>query len=197
MIVPGELQVSHIGLFVSDLSSMEEFYREVLGFIVTDRGSVGEAEVVFLSQSPEDHHQIVFATGRPENLGFNVVNQLSLRAMSLEALRRLSTTLTARRVQNVESVFHGPTISVYFPDPEGTRIEVFIDTPWYVNQPARLPVDLTTGSDEELMEELARVAASLPGFISAAEWREAFAAKLADAMADRRSEGSGERRDQA
>jgi catechol-2,3-dioxygenase len=37
---------------------------------------------------------------------------------------------------------------VYLRDPEGNRLELFIDTPWLVTRPMRLPVDLSL-SDEE------------------------------------------------
>ena len=39
-------------------------------------------------------------------------------------------------------VTHGNALSVYFLDPEGNRVELLIDTPWYVPQPHRLVVDI-------------------------------------------------------
>lgn len=36
-------------------------------------------------------------------------------------------------------------ISIYARDPEGNRLEIFIDTPWYVDQPMRVPVDFGLG----------------------------------------------------
>ena len=50
---------------------MGRFYQDVLGFTRTDKGSMpgpGGAllELVFLSRDPEEHHQIVFCSGRPE-----------------------------------------------------------------------------------------------------------------------------------
>ena len=56
------LVFSHMGLSVKNVARMERFYTEVLGFAVTDRGNAGGMELVFLSRSPEDHHQIVLAT---------------------------------------------------------------------------------------------------------------------------------------
>jgi catechol 2,3-dioxygenase len=37
---------------------------------------------------------------------------------------------------------HGNAMSIYFRDPEGNRLEVFMDTPWYCEQPLREPIDL-------------------------------------------------------
>lgn len=56
------LTLSHLELRVADIRKMERFYAEVLGFIATDR-SDGENEMVFLSRSPDEHHQIVLSPG--------------------------------------------------------------------------------------------------------------------------------------
>ena len=46
---------------------MEGFYTRLLGFTVTDRGQLqgaaGPVSLVFLSRDPDEHHQIVLATG--------------------------------------------------------------------------------------------------------------------------------------
>ena len=55
---------SHMGLATSDLPRMEQFYTEVLGFTVTDRGFALGCDLVFLSRDPADHHQVVLGTGR-------------------------------------------------------------------------------------------------------------------------------------
>ena len=74
---------SHMGMFVADLARMRDFYTRVLGFTVTDEGDLetprGTLQFVFLSRDPRDHHQIVMATGKPENLPFNPINQISFR----------------------------------------------------------------------------------------------------------------------
>lgn len=73
MSVPS-LAFSHMGFYVRDLPLMEDFYSRVLGFTVTDRGELptpkGKVGLVFLSRDPNEHHQIVLATGRPDNLPF-------------------------------------------------------------------------------------------------------------------------------
>jgi len=177
VIRPGDLDVSHVGLFVVDIDAMERFYCDTLGFVVTDRGKVGEAAVVFLSQSPRDHHQVVLAGGRPADEHFNVVNQLSLRASSLAVLKDLLPALQQAEVAEIETVFHGPTISMYFRDPEGTRVEVFIDTPWYTDQPMRIPVDLTV-PDDALWADLEVQARSAPGFTPLEQWQAEFRERI-------------------
>ena len=80
---------SHLGFYVRDLNRMARFYREVLCFFETDRGLLGSADLVFLSRDPTEHHQIVLATGRPADLNFSVINQVSFRVPDLATLREM------------------------------------------------------------------------------------------------------------
>src|SRR4051812_28373768 len=115
---PLSLRFSHIGLFVADLAAMEDFYSRVLGFTVTDRGRLptpqGDVNLVFLSRDPGEHHQIVLASGRPDELPFNVVNQISFRVPDLATLRRFHEAIRPERVTEISPVTHGNAISVYF-----------------------------------------------------------------------------------
>ncbi len=175
------LSFSHIGLYVHNLEHMENFYTKLLGFFVTDRGTLptpaGEVGLVFLSRDPDEHHQIVLATGRPETLDFNVINQISLRADSLDTLRSLFTRLAQTAAHDIQPVTHGNAISVYFRDPEGNRLEIFIDTPWYVSQPMRVPLDFSQ-PNAQLMQSVEAHARSLPGFESRSQWRARMAALM-------------------
>lgn len=173
---------SHIGIYVTDLAAMEAFYTGVFGFTVTDRGRLdtqrGPVDLVFLSRDPGEHHQIVLATGRPKDIGFNVINQMSFRVEGIAALRALHARVVADpRVTEVSPVTHGNAVSVYFRDPEGNRIELFFDTPWYVTQPLREPIDLSL-PDDALMSELEARARKLPGFRPHAEWRAEMARRM-------------------
>jgi catechol-2,3-dioxygenase len=82
-----------------------------------------------------------------------------------------------RGISEVSPVSHGNALSVYFRDPEGNRIELFIDTPWYVNQPLRIPMDMSK-SDEEIWDWVSKQAASLPGYRPVEEWRADLARKI-------------------
>ena len=170
---PG-LSFSHMGFYVKDLPTMEAFYRRVVGFTVTDRGhlptSRGPVDLVFLSRDPEEHHQIVLASGRPEDLPFNVINQISFRLSGIAELRSLYERVRAEpNVTEVLPVTHGNAISVYFRDPEGNRLEIFFDTAWYCTQPMREPVDFTL-SDEQIIEQSDRIAHSAPTCVPRGEW---------------------------
>jgi catechol 2,3-dioxygenase len=167
------LAFSHMGMYVRDLAGMADFYSRVLGFTVTDRGELptphGRVELVFLSRDPNEHHQIVLASGRPEALAFNVINQISFRVPDLASLRHFHAALRGEKVTDVSPVTHGNAISVYFRDPEGNRIEIFLDTPWYCEQPCREPLDLSK-SDEEILRDAEKVARSLRGFQPREQW---------------------------
>lgn len=175
------LSFSHMGLYVRDLARMEDFYGRVLEFTVTDRGQLpgpnGPVDLVFLSRDPDEHHQIVLAAGRPGEAHFNIVNQVSFRADSLATLRRLHDRLHAEGCEQIRPVTHGNAVSVYALDPEGTRLELFIDLPWYVEQPQRVPVDFGL-SDEALMALLEADARSRPKFMPRAQWRAEMARRM-------------------
>ncbi|MBI1845822.1 MAG: VOC family protein [Candidatus Rokubacteria bacterium] len=172
-----EMAFSHVGLYVTDQERMAAFYTRVLGFTITDRGPVGDTSLVFLSRDPREHHQIVLASGRPADTPFNVVNQISFRVAGLADVRAMHARLAGEPVSDVQCVSHGNAMSVYFRDPEGNRIEVFCDTPWYVTQPVRIPFDFSR-SDEELMRWAEDAARRLPGFTPAAEREREMARRM-------------------
>ena len=175
-----EFSFSHMGIYVTDPARMEDFYTRVLGFAVTDRGKLetpgGVVGLVFLSRDPRDHHQIVLASGRPPG-GFNPINQISFRMADFAGWREMHRRLQQEGVQELAPVSHGNALSMYFKDPEGNRFELFIDTPWYVEQPVRAPIDMRL-SDAEIWAWAERDARARPGFRPVEEWRSALTARL-------------------
>lgn len=177
---PG-FRFSHFGIFVTDIERMERFYAGVLEFTVTDRGRLdgplAPLDLVFLSRDPDEHHQIVLVSGRPASLPFNPINQISLAADSLATLRAMHARLHAEDCSEITPVTHGNAVSIYVRDPEGNRIELYFDLPWYVSQPMRVPVDLA-GDEAELMARFEAHARGLPGFRPRAEWRAEMAQRM-------------------
>jgi catechol 2,3-dioxygenase-like lactoylglutathione lyase family enzyme len=167
-----------MGMFVADPARMEDFYTRVLGFTATDRGDLetprGRFYLVFLSRDPSEHHQIVLVSGRPESLPFNPINQISFRMAEFAGLREMHRRLVEEKVRELNPVSHGNALSVYFLDPEGNRIELFIDTPWYCRQPQRIPMDMSL-SDRELWAWVEAEARKQPDFMPVDEWRAAVA----------------------
>jgi catechol 2,3-dioxygenase-like lactoylglutathione lyase family enzyme len=180
------LTLSHVGIYVHDMPRMLDFYTGFLGFAVSDRGPArGGGEIVFMTRDSREHHQFVLANGRPADLPFNIVNQLSFRVDSLATLRELQQGIKDEHASELGPVSHGNALSVYLHDPEQNRVELLIDTPWYVPQPCRIPVDLAL-PDDELWASLEKSARALPGFKSRAAWVADIDRKIAEATANRR-----------
>lgn len=168
-------EFGHMGIFVRDIKAMEEFYSEVLGLEVTDRGEFKGRALVFLSGSEHEHHQVVLAEGRDDGTAGQVLNQLSIKAESLTELRAIGSRLEASGVpdESISAVDHGTAWSLYFPDPDGNRIELYTPTPYYVPQPAAEPLDLTL-SDAELAAKTNARFGDRVGFQPIADWQDEF-----------------------
>lgn len=180
------LTLSHVGLYVHDMARMLDFYSGFLGFAISDRGdNRAGGEIVFMTRDPREHHQFVLVSGRPADLPFNIVNQLSFRVDSLDTLRELREGLRSEPVAEQGVVTHGNALSVYFHDPEKNRVELLIDTPWYVPQPCRIPVDLSL-PDDELWASIEKTARALPGFKPREQWASEIEKRIAEATAGRR-----------
>lgn len=180
------LSFSHVGIFVTDMPRMVDFYTGFLGFAVSDREVRPQGgEICFLTRDPREHHQLVLASGRPADAGFNTINQLSFRVDSLATLRDMHRGLETLQMHEIRPITHGNALSVYFRDPEHNRIELLIDTPWYVPQPHRVPVDLRL-PDDALWASIEQHVKAIPGFKTHAEWLTEIKQKIAQADAARR-----------
>ncbi|HYH40853.1 MAG TPA: VOC family protein [Burkholderiales bacterium] len=186
------LTLSHVGIFVTDMPRMVDFYTNFLGFAESDRGATANGgEIVFMTRDPREHHQFVLATGRPSDLGYNIVNQLSFRVDSLDTLREIQRGLKNEHATELGPVSHGNALSLYLHDPEKNRVELLIDTPWYVPQPCRIPVDFSL-PDDALWASLEKSARALPGFKSRESWIADIEKRIAEATERRRRAASPE-----
>ncbi len=171
------LRWSHAVLYVRDLESMIDFYTNVLGFEVTDRGPVGPQagapDIVFLSQVETDHHQLAFLPVRQGDAPPNSINHMAFKTESLRDVREAADRLTKDgRASELAPLTHGNAWSVYFKDPEGNGVEIFCDTPWHVQQPQGKPMDLSM-SDDELHAWTREEFQKEPGFGPIADFYEA------------------------
>ena len=178
------LTLSHVGVFVTDAERMVEFYTRFLGFVVSDREKRADGEIVFLTRDPREHHQFVMASGRPADLPFNPINQLSFRVDSLATLRALFVALKTEPVETLGAITHGNALSVYFRDPEKNRVELLSDTPWYVPQPYRVPYDIML-PDAELWTTIEKQVRAVPGFKPREEWAAEIEKTIAQATRER------------
>lgn len=75
-------------------------------------------------------------------------------------------------------ISHGNAWSLYFTDPEGNGLEVFVDSPFHVPQPYADGAGFSQ-SDDGVAEATRAKLAPLDGFRSFEEWRSEHAARLA------------------
>ncbi|MFC7138695.1 VOC family protein [Halosimplex aquaticum] len=117
--------VGHVHLKVRDLERALAFYRSVLGLDVTER----EGRYVFLSWG-ERHHDVALqevgagADGPGPGVG---LYHVAFEVEAPSALAAVFERLRDREVQ-VSPVDHGISKALYFADPDGNGIEVYLDT---------------------------------------------------------------------
>jgi catechol 2,3-dioxygenase len=171
--------LSHMGIYVTDMERMLRFYTEVLGLTVTDRGQgiTFKNELAFLSSDPEKHHQMALASGRPKEATFSTVMQASFAVGSLDDLRAIKAKALANDASDMRALDHGNAWSIYFKDPEGNTVEVYLESPFHVPQPHGDPLDLGK-SDEEILHTTEAACRKDPGFML----REEFVRRQSQAM---------------
>lgn len=178
------LRLAHATLAVRDLDRMVAFYGDVLGFLVTNRGEPvpGMGEMVFMSQTPAEHHQLVLVhTPEPATPAFMMADHLAFRTESLDHLRELADRLVADGNTSAIPISHGNAWSLYFTDPEGNGLECFIDTPFHVAQPYADGLDLGAVDSDIEAGTRAKIEA-LPEFMPFEQWRAEMTARLAAAQ---------------
>ena len=63
-----KLDWSHTVINIKDREKILDFYTNTLGFKISDSGPIVEngPEIIFISQNPNEHHQLAFVLGREE-----------------------------------------------------------------------------------------------------------------------------------
>jgi catechol-2,3-dioxygenase len=168
-----QINFTHTGIFCADLPMMVDYYCQKIGFVVSDEGVASTGHrLFFLTQNPEIHHQLVLFEGKPANLPFNPINQLSFLLNSLDDLRLFYKKAVEFKFNDIDQVDHGNAWSMYFRDPEGNPLEMYVDTPFYTHQPCREPLDLTQSS-EQIIATTKAMCQRRPDFMSRDEWMQA------------------------
>jgi len=135
-------QLTHVGLYVEDMDAMVHFYKELVGLVVTDQGEFLGRRLTFLSRKADEHHQMVFVSGRRVEGEVQLLSQISFRVDDLDALKWFHRKALDLGAGAMEGRNHGNSWSIYFEDPEGNRIEMYTPTPWAVHQPWRVALDI-------------------------------------------------------
>jgi catechol 2,3-dioxygenase len=159
-------KLNHLGIYVYDLERMVDFYQSVFGLVVTDRGpgKIFKNDLVFMSGDPQKHHQLVLVSGRTPDTPSTVM-QISFIVEELAELKDMNDKLKKLNIAEITSLNHGNAWSIYFSDPEGNKIEVYTDTPFYTPQPCGEPLDLSL-PDAVLLEQTKMLVAERSGGMS-------------------------------
>jgi catechol 2,3-dioxygenase-like lactoylglutathione lyase family enzyme len=141
-------QLTHVGMFVRDLDAMTEFYTQVVGLTISDRGDIpGDRKIVFLSNDPDEHHQFVLVSGQPDS-EIKPAQQVSFLVDTLDDVRTMHDRVKAAGMEVLATTTHGNAWSVYFRDPDGNRVEIYTHTPWHIPQPHAAPFDLSLSNEQ-------------------------------------------------
>ena len=141
--------ISHVVLYVNDLDKMVAFYRDVLGLI---KYREYPGRMVFLTSDPDiDDHQIALATGREGTA--KLIGHIAWRAETPADVKAFYDRFKAQGVPIDHCVSHayqemGNTVSCYFLDPEGNRLEIYALVPERDDARTNRPLDLDKSVDE-------------------------------------------------
>lgn len=131
-------RLGHVGLWARDPVRLAEWYRDVLGFHITDTmeyrhwGANGTA--VFLRVAVDHHDLVLFP--RPEDVddrtfaAFSRLSHFAYEVPALEDLFRLKAyfiELDVPIVRGVGRLFPGANYNLDVLDLEGNRVELFYD----------------------------------------------------------------------
>jgi len=131
LLTPTAVKTGHIGLNVTDLSRSKAFYRSVLGLEVLVDGRDGDREWAFLGRDGVllitlwRQSEGRFATALPglHHLSFEVGTLAEVQAVQ-QNLRDLGTDFQYEGV--VPHREGGDSGGVFFTDPDGIRLEVYV-----------------------------------------------------------------------
>jgi len=120
-------KLGHIVLKVRDAAKSRDFYTRTLGLKVAHEDL--ERGAVFLSFG-ETHHDLALfqlATGEAPDATQPGLHHMAWQLGSVEELQAAYRELKALGVPIESTVEHNVTRSIYFPDPDGNRVELYCD----------------------------------------------------------------------
>ena len=141
--------LSHVVLYVNDLDKMVAFYRDVLG-LVKYREHAGR--MVFLTSDPDaEDHELALTKGREGEA--KLIAHIAWKVETPAEVKEFYETFKAKGVPIDHCVSHayevmGNTVSCYFLDPEGNRLEIYALVTERDSARTNRPLDLDKSLDE-------------------------------------------------
>jgi catechol 2,3-dioxygenase len=120
-------KLGYIVLKVRDAAKSRDFYTRTLGLKVAHEDL--ERGAVFLSFGEAHHDLALFqlATGAAPDAAQPGLHHMAWQLGSVEELQAAYRELKALGVPIESTVEHNVTRSIYFPDPDGNRVELYCD----------------------------------------------------------------------
>ena len=128
--IPSETQIGHVHLKVANLDRALQFYRDLLGFEVTQR--YGDS-AVFLSAGGY-HHHIGLNTWHSKNASPAPGRHPGLYHLAILYPSQRDLALVVKRLKEAHYPLsgasdHGVSKAIYLNDPDGNGVELYWDRP--------------------------------------------------------------------
>lgn len=155
--VPPETRIGHVHLKVADIERSLNFYRDLLGFEVTER--IGNS-AVFLSAGGY-HHHIGLNTWHSEGASKTSREGVGLYHTAIVYPTRKDLAQVVRRLAENKypltgAADHGVSEAIYLDDPDGNGVELYWDRPreeWPQKEDGSIKMYTRRLDLEELLEE--------------------------------------------
>jgi len=128
--IDAQVRIGHVHLKVADLERALKFYRDVLGFEVTQRMG---SRAAFLSAGGYHHHIGLntweSAGGSPPPPGTTGLYHVAILYPTRAALADALLRVLAAGIELEGASDHGVSEAIYLRDPDGNGIELYCDRP--------------------------------------------------------------------
>jgi catechol 2,3-dioxygenase len=154
--IPPQTRIGHVHLKVSDIERSLQFYRDMLGFEVTQRYG---GSAVFMSAGGY-HHHIAINTWHSQGAAPAPVYAAGLYHTAILYPEKKDLADILKRLQAVNyplsgAADHGVSLAIYLNDPDGNGVELYWDRPkeeWPVDENGNLQMTTAALDWDDLLK---------------------------------------------
>jgi catechol-2,3-dioxygenase len=128
------VELGHVVLYVRDLDVSTRFYRDLIGFDQVQPDTPRPQGPVAFS-SGRTHHELLLIEVDPAAAPIPAGTRVGMDHFALkvgegdEVLRKAKAEVEAMGVTIIEMTDHTTHHSIYFNDPDGNEVELYVDIP--------------------------------------------------------------------
>src|ERR1700730_15456673 len=122
-------RIGHVVIKVRDIERSKKFYTEVIG--LQQMMELPQIKMAFFASNGRDHHELACvevgadaSANQPNQIG---LVHIAFRLRDEDHLRAAYQEFKEKDVPISFTVDHGVTKSIYFRDPDGHELEVYVD----------------------------------------------------------------------